>query len=133
MGQRTKQTFLQRRHTDGKQTHEKMLNITHCQRSANQNHNEVPSHAGQNGSIKKSAAKSLQSCPTLYDLIDGSPPGSPVPGILQARTLEWLFAAQQANKSGDELFRQRIMNLIGKLADQEDDRLVSQKTIFPQS
>ena len=35
-------------------------------------------------------AKSLQSCPTLCDPIDGSPPGSPVPGILQARTLEWL-------------------------------------------
>ena len=36
------------------------------------------------------AAKSLQSCPTLRDAIDGSPPGSPVPGILQARTLEWV-------------------------------------------
>ena len=36
------------------------------------------------------AAKSLQSCPTLCDLIDGSAPGSPVPGILQARTLEWV-------------------------------------------
>ena len=36
------------------------------------------------------AAKSLQSCPTLYDRIDGSPPVSPVPGILQARTLEWV-------------------------------------------
>ena len=36
------------------------------------------------------AAKSLQSCPTLCDRIDGSPPGSPVPGILQARTLEWV-------------------------------------------
>ena len=35
-------------------------------------------------------AKSLQSCPTLYDPRDGSPPGSPVPGILQARTLEWV-------------------------------------------
>ena len=35
-------------------------------------------------------AKSLQSCPTLYDPIDGSPPGSPVPEILQARTLEWV-------------------------------------------
>ena len=34
-------------------------------------------------------AKSLQSCPTLCDPIDGSPPGSPVPGILKARTLEW--------------------------------------------
>ena len=36
------------------------------------------------------AAKSLQSCPTLCNSIDGSPPGSPVPGILQARTLEWV-------------------------------------------
>ena len=36
------------------------------------------------------AAKLLQSCPTLYDPIDGSPPGSPIPGILQARTLEWV-------------------------------------------
>ena len=35
------------------------------------------------------AAKSLQSCPTLCDPVDGSPPGSPVSGILQARTLEW--------------------------------------------
>ena len=36
------------------------------------------------------AAKSLQSCPTLCDPTDSSPPGSPVPGILQARTLEWV-------------------------------------------
>ena len=36
------------------------------------------------------AAKSLQSCLTLCDPVDGSPPGSPVPGILQARTLEWV-------------------------------------------
>ena len=36
------------------------------------------------------AANSLQSCPTLCDPIDGSPPGSPVPGIFQARTLEWV-------------------------------------------
>ena len=39
---------------------------------------------------KYSAAKSLQLCLTLCDPIDGSPPGSPVPGILQARTLEWV-------------------------------------------
>ena len=38
--------------------------------------------------IAAAAAKSLQSCPTLCDPIDSSPPGSPVPGILQARTLE---------------------------------------------
>ena len=36
------------------------------------------------------AAKSLQSCPTLCDPTDGSPPGSLIPGILQARTLEWV-------------------------------------------
>ena len=39
--------------------------------------------------VAAAAAKSLQSCPTLCDPIDGSPPGSLVPGILQARTLEW--------------------------------------------
>ena len=39
------------------------------------------------------AAKLLQSCPTLCDPIDGSPPGSPIPGILQARTLEWVAIA----------------------------------------
>ena len=54
-----------------------------------------------NKSLKKNAvnilkciffkyAKSLQSCPTLCDPIDSSPPGFPVPGILQARTLEWV-------------------------------------------
>ena len=41
-------------------------------------------------SAAAAAAKSLQSCPTLCDPIDGSPPGSPIPGILQARTLEWV-------------------------------------------
>ena len=40
--------------------------------------------------VTAAAAKSLQSCPTLCDPIDGSPPGSPIPGILQARTLEWV-------------------------------------------
>ena len=41
-------------------------------------------------SMYAAAAKSLQSCPTLCDPIDGSPPGSPILGILQARTLEWV-------------------------------------------
>ena len=40
--------------------------------------------------LHAAAAKSLQSCSTLWDPIDSSPPGSPVPGILQARTLEWV-------------------------------------------
>ena len=48
------------------------------------------------------AAKSLQLCPTLCDSIDGSPPGSPVPGILQARVLQWaaiVFSDLYANES----------------------------------
>ena len=47
------------------------------------------------------AAKLLQSCPTLCDTIDSSPPGSAVPGILQARTLEWVaisFSMHEAEK-----------------------------------
>ena len=42
------------------------------------------------GEQRNTDAKSLQSCPTLCDPIDGSSPGSPVPGILQARILEWV-------------------------------------------
>ena len=45
---------------------------------------------GNYSAAAAAAAKSLQSCPTLCDPIDSSPPGSPVPGILQARTLEWV-------------------------------------------
>ena len=51
--------------------------VLHC--------NLCPTHT-----LAVAAAKSLQSCLTLCDPIDGSPPGSPVPGILQARTLEWV-------------------------------------------
>ena len=47
---------------------------------------------------RAAAAKSLQSCPTLCNPIDGSPPGSPVPGILQARTLEWVAISANAWK-----------------------------------
>ena len=50
----------------------------------------TPGPAGKSMWSAAAAAKSLQSCPTLCDPIDGSPPGSPVPGILQARTLEWV-------------------------------------------
>jgi len=49
MGRRPKQTFLQRRHTDGLEAQEKMLNITNYSRNANQNYNEVSPHTGQNG------------------------------------------------------------------------------------
>ena len=47
-------------------------------------------HLGRLLTSHAAAAKSLQSCPTLCDPIDGSPPGSPVPGIFQARKLEWV-------------------------------------------
>ena len=53
MGGGPKQTFLQKRHTDGQQTHEKMLNITNYQRNANQNYNEVLPHTGQNSHHQK--------------------------------------------------------------------------------
>ena len=46
-----------------------------------------------NAAATAAAAKSLQSCPTLCNPIGGSPPGSPIPGILQARTLEWVAIA----------------------------------------
>ena len=45
------------------------------------------------------AAKSLQLCPTLCDPIEGSPPGSAVPGVLQARTLEWVAFPSPMHKS----------------------------------
>ena len=47
----------------------------------------------RNAAAAAAVAKSLQSCPTLCDPIDGSPPGFPVPGILQARILEWVATA----------------------------------------
>ena len=49
-----------------------------------------PALAGRFFTAAAPAAKSLQSCPTLFDPIDGSPLGSAIPGILQARTLEWV-------------------------------------------
>ena len=50
-------------------------------------------------SLAAADAKSLQSCPTLCDLRDGSPSGSPVPGILQARTLEWVAISFSMHES----------------------------------
>ena len=50
----------------------------------------VPLPSPTGSAAAAAAAKSLQSCPTLCDPIDSSPPGSPAPGILQARTLEWV-------------------------------------------
>ena len=57
----------------------------------------LQSHSHQDSMVLAAAtAKSLQSCPTLCDPIDGSPPGSPSPGILQARTLEWVAIASSS-------------------------------------
>ena len=51
------------------------------------------------------AAKSLQWCPTLCDPIDGSPPGSAMPGILQARVLEWVAIAFSKRSAKGEIYR----------------------------
>ena len=53
-------------------------------------HKRFKKSSGRPAAAAAAAAKSLQSCPTLCDPLDGSPPDSPVPGILQARTLEWV-------------------------------------------
>ena len=58
----------------------------------------LPAEAGA-AEAAAAAAKSLQSCPTLCDPIDGSSPGSPVPGILQARTLEWVAISSPMHES----------------------------------
>ena len=58
------------------------------------------------------AAKSLQSCPTLCDPIDSNPSGSPVPGILQARTLEWVaisFSKHESEKKVKSLSRVQLL------------------------
>ena len=55
------------------------------------------------------AAKSLQSCPTLCDPIDGSPPGYPVPGILQARTLEWVVQCMKVKVKVKSLSRVQLL------------------------
>ena len=95
--------FFPKNICSGQQTHEKILNTPYQERNGNQSHNEIiTTHLSRMAIIKTktktvsvgaaaaAAAKSLQSCPTLCDPIYGSPPGSPVPGILQARTLEWV-------------------------------------------
>ena len=61
----------------------------------------LPLHEQGSPWISLCYAKSLQSCPTLGDPIDGSQPGSPVPGILQARTLEWVSLYELINWHSD--------------------------------
>ena len=61
-----------------------------CTTKENKNKDNTWKSKSGNYYAAAAAAKSLQSCPTLCDPIDGSPPGSPAPGILQERTLEWV-------------------------------------------
>ena len=56
----------------------------------------MPSIVPASGDLAAAAAKLLQSCPTLHDPIDGSPPGSSIHGIFQARVLEWVAIAFSA-------------------------------------
>ena len=69
------------------QLDKKKIRYLHKSRYSIKTHSTNISHCA---AAAAAAAKSLQLCPTLCDPIDGSPPGSPVPGILQARTLEWV-------------------------------------------
>ena len=72
---------------DGDCSHETKMHLLHrCK--AMTNLDSVLKNT--DNSLPAAAAKSLQSCPTLCNPIDSSPPGSPIPGILQARTLEWV-------------------------------------------
>ena len=61
------------------------------------NYTKTGSQAAGQSLYAAAAAKSLWSCPTLCDPIDSSPPGSPVPGILQARTLEWVAISENTS------------------------------------
>ena len=56
------------------------------------------------GAAAAAAAKSLQSCPTLRDPVDGSPAGCPVPGILQAGTLEWVAISEMSERGRQALY-----------------------------
>ena len=78
-----------------------VLNPVHYPNQKRRNEMPIAEYLENRPQIQVAAtAKSLQSCPTLWDPIDGSLPGFPVPGILQARTLEWVaieFSDQGSN------------------------------------
>ena len=66
----------------------------------------------ESGSAAAAAAKSLQLCPTLCNPLDGSPPGSPVPGILQAGVLEWVAIAFSDFRPNNWLITQKFYKMI---------------------
>ena len=85
-GEHTKKQFVQLREEQGRDAH--TLGEKGCGHPPEKGSKEAVKSFIQDSSLL--AAKSLQLCPTLCDPIDHSPPGSPVPGILQARTLVWV-------------------------------------------
>ena len=108
--------FFKKRNTEGQQTHEKMHNIAHHERNANQNYTKASSHNGQNGRLPcpwdspgkntgvgchfllqcmkvKRESEVAQSSLTLSDPMDRSLPRSSIHGIFQARLLEWVAIA----------------------------------------
>ena len=93
MGRRRSWAFFQRRQRDDQQIHEKMFNINNHQGNANQTHNEISSHTC------KKVCMCDQLCPTFYDPMDCSSPGSSVHGIFQARKLEWVAISSSRGSS----------------------------------
>ena len=75
------------------------------------------------GLWKAAAAKLLQSCPTLCDPIDSSPPGSPIPGIFQARILEWIaisFSFIDYAKAFDCVDRIKLWKILQEMGNSSD-------------
>ena len=79
------------------------------------------------------AAKSLQSCPTLCDPIDGSPPGSPIPGILQARILEWVSISFSYCTKLTKKHRRRKKKIIHSESQAQIERENSKNKILQQT
>ena len=79
--------------------------------------------------VPLAAAKSFQSCPTLCDPIDGSPPGSAVPGILQARTLEWVAFPSPMHESEKWKWSHSVMSNTSRPHGLQPTRLLRPK--FP--
>ena len=78
---------------NGAKVQESRLSLTEVRKVKKVQYYHPLSSSWPGGVVFAAAAESLQSCPILCDPIDSSPPGSPIPGILQARTLEWVASS----------------------------------------
>ena len=85
-----------------------------CKSPCSKSHHQETNQTYLKINTAAAAAKSLQACPTLCDPIDGSPTGSPVPGILQARTLEWV--AISFSSEGNRKVKVKSLSRVGLLA-----------------